>query len=141
MRLAYTRVPGLMASTYFAVMNVARVEGLTMSLSASEQQALDSIKDGLAGSDPQLVALLSTFTRLASGEDMPVQEEIPVGPRRKPRNRLPAHASMRLQWVMLALLFVITALVITVAVVLGNGGGQGACTGAWPPVCSHSVSG
>ena len=37
-----------------------------MSLSAWEQQVLDSIKDDLAGSDPRLVALLDTFTRLAS---------------------------------------------------------------------------
>ena len=42
-----------------------------MSLSAWEQQALDSIKDGLAGTDPKLAALLATFDRLASGEEMP----------------------------------------------------------------------
>ena len=65
-----------------------------MSLSAWEQQALDSIKDGLVGSDPQLTGLLITFTRLASGEEMPVQEEILGGsrrtnprPPRKPRHR------------------------------------------------------
>ena len=67
-----------------------------MSLSAWEQQTLDSIKDGLVGSDPQLAALLTTFTRLASGEEMPVQEEIlggsqrtPPCPPRKPRHRRP----------------------------------------------------
>jgi len=31
-----------------------------MSLSAWEQHALDSIQDGLAGSDPELSALLAT---------------------------------------------------------------------------------
>jgi hypothetical protein len=42
-----------------------------MSLSTWEQQALDSIKDGLAGSDPELTALLTTFTLLAADEEMP----------------------------------------------------------------------
>lgn len=53
-----------------------------MSLSAWEQQALHSIKDGLAGSDPELAALLSAFTQLASGEQMPDREKIPAGSRR-----------------------------------------------------------
>jgi hypothetical protein len=103
-----------------------------MSLSAWEQQALDSIKDGLAGSDPQLAAMLTTFARLASAEDMPVRETIAAGSQRKPRN---------LQWIMLALWFVITAALITIAVVLSHGGGQGTCTGAWPAACSHSAPG
>ena len=42
-----------------------------MSLSAWEQDALDSIKDRLASSDPALVARLTIFARLASGEEMP----------------------------------------------------------------------
>lgn len=47
-----------------------------MSLSAREQQALDSIEDRLAHSDPKLAALLATFTRLTSSELMPVREKI-----------------------------------------------------------------
>ena len=43
------------------------MEGPVTSLSAWEQQALNSIKDGLASSDPTLVARLAIFTRLASG--------------------------------------------------------------------------
>ena len=122
-----------------------------MSLSAWEQQALDSIKDGLAGSDPQLAALLSTFTRLASGEEMPVQEDILAGSRRKPihRRRVGArrHSRPMLGYVdrrrvILALLFVIIGTLITVALVLGHsGGGQATCTESWPPVCSQSASG
>jgi hypothetical protein len=122
-----------------------------MSLSAWEQQALDSIKDGLAGSDPQLSALLTTFTRLASGEEMPVQEDIVAGSRRKPHHRRRVGASPRsrpmpgyvgTQWVILALLFVITGTLITVAFVLSHSdGGQGTCTGFWAPVCSRSVPG
>jgi len=37
-----------------------------MSLSAWEQDALNSIKNGLADSDPALAARLAMFTRLAS---------------------------------------------------------------------------
>ena len=50
-----------------------------MSLSTWEQQALDSIKDGLAGSDPELTALLTTFTQLAAGEEMPPRVTLRTG--------------------------------------------------------------
>ena len=52
------------------------MEGPGMSLSAREQQALNSIRDGLAGSDPELATLLATFTEQPSGEDLPVRENI-----------------------------------------------------------------
>ena len=58
-----------------------------MGLSAWEQNALDSIKDGLASSDPVLVARLTIFTRLASGEEMPASEKIQVGSRVSPQGR------------------------------------------------------
>lgn len=127
-----------------------------MSLSAWEQQALDSIKDGLAGSDPQLAALLTTFARLASAEEMPVQEAIRAGSRRMLRRALrnpryrwqyarrrsrPMPGRVKLQWAVL-LWLLITVAMITVAVVMSRGGGvQGACTGSLPPVCSHSAPG
>ena len=53
-----------------------------MSPDAWEQRSLDSIGDGLAGSDPRLAALLAAFTRLASGEEMPVRERPPERPLR-----------------------------------------------------------
>ena len=49
-----------------------------MSLSASEQQALDSIEATLTSSDPKLASLLAIFTRLASGEEMPVRERVRI---------------------------------------------------------------
>ena len=127
-----------------------------MSLSAWEQHTLDSIKDGLAGSDPGLAALLTTFTRLASDEEMPVQEEIPAGsPRtirrsphrsrdrrragRRPRSRRSPRYP-KLQWVVMLMWLVITAVVITIAVVMSHGGSQGACEGAWP-ACTHTTPG
>jgi hypothetical protein len=66
-----------------------------MSLSAREQDALDSIREGLAGSDPALVARLTIFTRLASGKEMPAREKIQAGSRRAvlsscPKQDIPA---------------------------------------------------
>jgi hypothetical protein len=59
-----------------------------MSLSAWEQQVLDSIRDGFAASDPQLTSLLSTFSQLASEEEMPVREQIRGDSRRALRRSL-----------------------------------------------------
>ena len=123
-----------------------------MSLSAWEQQALDSISDGLTGSDPGLVALLASFTELASGEEMPPREKIRTGSRRaicRPRRRRhprrgPAGRNARtawqflgFQWTALLLWVAITAGLIAVGLALGRGGGQaGTCTVAWPVVCA-----
>jgi len=45
-----------------------------MSLTVREQQALDGLASRLARSDPVLVARLAIFTRLTSGEAMPVRD-------------------------------------------------------------------
>lgn len=50
-----------------------------MSLSARDRQALDSIEDRLAGSDPGLASLLDTFARLEAVEEMPAREDIRAG--------------------------------------------------------------
>ena len=44
-----------------------------MSFTEPETQALGSIADGLAGSDPRLASMLTIFSRLAAGEDMPAR--------------------------------------------------------------------
>jgi hypothetical protein len=49
-----------------------------MSLSASEQQALDSIEATLTSSEPELASQLAIFARLASGEEMPVRERVRI---------------------------------------------------------------
>ena len=46
-----------------------------MSLNQLETQALGSIADGLAGSDPRLASMLTIFSRLAAGEEMPAREK------------------------------------------------------------------
>ena len=49
-----------------------------MSLSASEQQALDSIEATLTSADPKLASRLAIFARLASGEEMPLHERVRI---------------------------------------------------------------
>lgn len=114
-----------------------------MSLNAWEQQTLDSIKDGLAGSDPELAVLLTTFARLASAEEMPVQETIPAGSRRTlrwaPRPTSPGRVNLQLAALLLWL--AMTAALITLALILSRGGGPGTCTGSWPAQCSHPAPG
>jgi hypothetical protein len=109
-----------------------------MSMSAREQQALDSIKDGLASSDPTLVARLTMFARLASGEDMPAREKIPVGSQRATSRQVDQR--LGLQGGMLLLLwFVTTVALITVALV-SNRGSQDTCTGSWATFCAGGTS-
>ena len=116
-----------------------------MSLSAWEQQALDSIKDGLASSDPRLVARLTIFTRLASGEAMPAREKIHVGSRRAVRRsrRKPQHsgrADQRLGVQAMLLWLVTTVALIAVALAYNRGGSQGTCTGSWATFCANATS-
>jgi len=127
------------------------MEGAVMSPDAWEQRALDSIKDGLAGSDPQLAALLTTFTRLASGEEMPVREELRARPprairrsrrQRRHSRRRPARGSSRrlgVERVALLLWLLITVGLITTAVTLSRSGSQSACIERWPGICAEAA--
>ncbi len=121
-----------------------------MSLSAWEQQALDSIKDGLAGSDPDLAALLSAFTRLASGEEMPDGEKIRAGSRRALRRlrRARWRSNVRrvcqrlgLQRAALLLWLLATAALIAVALALSAGGDHGTCTEMAAMICVDPAPG
>lgn len=103
-----------------------------MGLSAWEQRALDSIKSGIAGSDPELAALLCSFTRLASGEDMPDQQKAPAGLRRSLRRlrrarrrsgmRTVCHRLGSQRVALLALWLLTTAVLIAVVLVPRNSG-------------------
>jgi hypothetical protein len=128
-----------------------------MSLSAREQQVLDSIKDGLAGSDPELAALLGTFTRLMAGEEMPVRQKIRADwwgaarrSRRKRRHTRRHRGNVRrhahrlyqrlgFQRAALLLWLLITVALIAVGVSLSRGGSQGGCPGSWAAVCAGSA--
>jgi hypothetical protein len=115
-----------------------------MSLSARDRQALGSIQDQLTGSDPQLASLMATFTRLASGEEMPAREDIPGGGPppssraaardtaagmpsalwRRTRRRLGRQWALYLLWLTVA----ITLITVTLAIRYGGGG---SCTQSW----------
>jgi hypothetical protein len=112
-----------------------------MSLSAWELQVLDSIKDGLAGSDPELATLLTTFTRLAADEEMPARTTLRARSRRAiQRSRRSgrrgreqagrAYQRMRSRYAVLAWLLV-TMVMIGAALALSRGDGQAACSGSW----------
>jgi hypothetical protein len=47
---------------------------MMMSLNQPETQALGAIADGLAGADPRLASMLTIFSRLAAGEQMPARQ-------------------------------------------------------------------
>jgi len=115
-----------------------------MSLSAWEHDALDSIRDGLADSDPALAARLTMFTRLASGEEMPVREKIQAvsreavqcGARRGRRlyRRLDLSRTMLLVWL------VTTLTLIAAALVSSRASGPGTCGGSWAALCGHATA-
>lgn len=127
-----------------------------MSLSAREQRALDSIKEGLAGSDARLVSLLATFTRLASDEAMPLREKVQASSwpatrysrrsRRRSRQnaayRYPRRASqgMGFQRAALLLWFLISVTLITIALTIDHGDGQITCTTPWSAVCTRPAA-
>jgi len=68
-----------------------------MSLNQLETQALGSIADRLAGSDPRLASMLTIFSRLAAGEEMPVRAKTRVR-RRRPAAHRPRRARRHPRW-------------------------------------------
>ncbi|HEY7431160.1 MAG TPA: hypothetical protein VH641_10560 [Streptosporangiaceae bacterium] len=135
-----------------------------MSLGEWERRALTAIEAGLARSDPALAALLRTFSRLVSGEAMPVRAKIQALRRRAARRhstaRLRAAARRRARpvtalmqpgspllrrgWlqVMPLLWIVISAGLIAVALALSTGEqGRGSCTPSMGVVCGGQAAG
>ena len=109
-----------------------------MGLNPWEQHALDSIKDRLTGSDPELAALMGTFTRLTSGEEMPDREPVQLRKRRPPhrgkrqphQGKLSGHAyrvyhRLGFHRVALLLWLVITIALITTAMALDRSSQDG----------------
>jgi len=128
-----------------------------MSLSAREQQALDSIEERLAGSDPQLASLLASFSGLASGEQMPVHETVRAGSwraigdrwhgrRRGTRNTPRRHASLmrpragfRRAALLLYLLITIVLIAVGLAVGLGSSSSSSGCPRPFGVPCVSSA--
>ena len=114
-----------------------------MSMSAWEQDALDSIRDGLADSDPGLVEQLAMFTRLASGEAMPVRDKIQAisqrvvrrGTRRSRRlyQRLNLGRAMLVVWL-------VTTLALIAAALATSRASAGTCSGSASALCRGASS-
>jgi hypothetical protein len=123
-----------------------------MSLSTHERRALHSIEADLSGSDPQLVSLLATFTRLTQDEKMPGYEQIgsggkPRGARHAQAGRYhrPGHAwracllsqPSNLYRAGLLLWLVVSICLVAVALAVNrNGGGARTCMNPWIAACS-----
>jgi hypothetical protein len=133
---------GFAASAVLLAAFIARerraAEMAVMSPGGWERQALDSIQSTLGDADPELAALLATFSRLVSGEQMPLHEKVRSALRNPPRRRRPRPRrgkalSRRLGPARAAVLIWLLASVtlITVAVILSHGGGPASCPQAW----------
>lgn len=117
-----------------------------VSLSAHDRRALDLIREDLAASDPALAALLSAFSRLADGEEMPGRERIQEhgrhGTGRSFRATLAAgpdgcwrHMGTR-RWVILTWLAV-TLLLVTLALVTSHVGSAASCATRAAGACGN----
>lgn len=115
-----------------------------MSLSPWEQDALDSIKNGLADSDPRLVARLAMFTRLAAGETMPVRDKLQAVSRqavqRGARRSRRLYERLNLGRAMLLVWLVTTLTLIAAALVSSRTSGHLNCTGSWKALCGHTTA-
>ncbi len=92
-----------------------------MSLTAREQRILDSIRLGLANSDPGLAQIMGTFTRLTADEQMPAREQV----RRRRSRRQGRAGGQRLSAgpIVLLVWLAVAVTLISVAVVLSRGPG------------------
>jgi hypothetical protein len=111
-----------------------------MSMSAWEQDALDSIRDGLTDSDPALVARLAMFTRLVSSEAMPVREKIQAVSQRVTRRRgrrlyqrLDLGRAMLLVWL-------VTTLTLIAAALATSRASAGTCAGSTSALCAGATT-
>jgi hypothetical protein len=109
------------------------MEVISLSLNAGEQRTLSCIADELAGSAPKLASMLTVFNRLTSGEEMPDHRQPGEtgkderhrshAPRRRSGARRPRSHIRKRVWTIAALaLTVITAIVMTVLLILTSHG-------------------
>jgi hypothetical protein len=110
-----------------------------MSLSARHRQALRSIEDEFAESDPWLAGLFDEFSRQRAGQKMPRAERSPLGWRRNasgPRRWLrrltrPRHAHPSWLPTMLVVSFLLIG-TVAAALIASHVGISGACVTATP---------
>ena len=111
-----------------------------MSLSAWEQDTLDSIKNGLAESDPALVARLALFTRLSSGEDMPVREKLQAVKQQVARRRRRMYQRLGVGRALLLVWLVTTLTLVSAALAISRGDGPRSCAGSFVTLCGGATA-
>jgi hypothetical protein len=116
------------------------MEVAVMSLSAHEQQALDGIAAGLAHSDPRLASLLATFSKLASGEEMPAREKVRVARWNILIRARRMYERMGLKQAALLLSLLVGIVLVLVALAASHGASGNACVRSWPTPCASTVS-
>jgi hypothetical protein len=106
-----------------------------MSRADWERQALNSIQSVLGHTDPKLASQLAGFSRLASSEEMPAHERVrsplrhpPYRRSRRRREKAP-YRGRGLQRAAILTWLLTSVTLITVAVILSNGG---------PAACPHA---
>jgi hypothetical protein len=126
------------------------MEVAVVSLSAHEQRTLSCIADELAASDPKLASILAGFNRLTWSEEMPARQDAgknrrrEAGHSRRSRGRTWKYRrqrrTIRVTWPAIAAWILISAALITVAIVLSHIGhgadGRWRCTRSWPVTCA-----
>jgi Protein of unknown function (DUF3040) len=107
------------------------MEVAVMSLSARDRQALEEIEDGLAGSAPDLAAMLTIFSRLTSNEEMPAGETVREARRvRRPFPWLSLQRAAPVLWLL------ITIAALAIVVVVTRSGSGVACVKSWAVACA-----
>lgn len=116
-----------------------------MSISQGEQAALDAIENSLARSSPELASMLTIFSRLTEGEELPVRGR--VGPdvaglgtraaaaRRIGAGRIRSHLR-RTGWRWLWLVAAVALLALSLTV--GHGTGKNPCTALRTGACGQA---
>jgi hypothetical protein len=147
-RPAATHAAGHGGGPFATARTRQQAEVIPVSLNAGEQRTLSCIADELAGSAPKLTSMLTVFNRLTSGEEMPDhrqpgetgkdQRHRSHAPRRRSSARRPRSHIRKRVWPITALaLTVITAIVVTVLLILtshGSGTNTG-CVQSLATVC------
>ena len=116
-----------------------------MSISQREQTALEAMENGLARSSPELASMLTIFSRLTEGEELPVRERVrpAVGDRgtgaavagRIGAGRIRRHLGRQpWRWLWLAAAVALLALSLTV----GHGTGENPCAALRIGACGRA---
>jgi len=119
-----------------------------VSLSAHDKEALDLIEEGLGATDPRFAALLSAFSQLTDGGEMPARERIRGAGRpsafrgllyRDSRPGRHTRSRQTFYWVTVAVWLLISAAMVSVALVLSHSGPAACARGQGTGCASRSA--